>query len=121
MLRAIRVDSKVIDVYDPAAELRSIKSVDKGLQLAVDVLNPGRFEVRALVYGQDVIGDVKPAFLNYQAEWLESGEQSMAVVIDEKSLVNSILSPPYEVRNVQLLDQTRMAVLETLDGQWILK
>lgn len=116
-----RVAVVATSVFEPTAALQQVRADGAALQLALDVSAPGRYEVRALVYGTDYDGELKPAMLNYQAEWLQPGQQQMLVAVDQVRLAASGLSAPYEVRDIQLLDQKRMAVLESREGRWELK
>jgi hypothetical protein len=117
-MRVQRVASIAADIFEPTASLESVYSDAQGLRLTLDVEQAGRYEVRALVTGRSANGEHKPALLNYQAEWLEAGTREISVPIDSAKLAASGLQAPYRVQNLQLLDQSRMAVLEYRQGDW---
>ncbi len=81
-----------------------------GLQadFGVEAGAAGRYEVRALLYGT-VAGELKPVGVAQAAAWLEPGQRSLSL-----SFAPSLLSGaggPFELRDLQLLDQGRMGVL----------
>lgn len=118
--RLERVATVAADIFEPTAAVESVYSDANGLRLAMDVREPGRYEVRALVQGRGRSGDYQPALLNYQAEWLEAGKREFTIPVDSADLTTSGLTPPYRVQSLQLLDQSRMAVLEYRHGNWVL-
>lgn len=80
-----------------------------GLRLGVDVGAPGRYEARALLYGT-VAGMMKPLAVAHSAQWLEPGSHSLVVRYDAGLLAGA--SGPFEVRDLTLIDQGRMGVLQ---------
>ncbi|SDZ91358.1 DUF4785 domain-containing protein [Microbulbifer marinus] len=116
-----RVAVLAADVFTKTAGVSAVDSGAQNLQLSLSVQHAGRYEARALVFGRDSAGEYKPVLLAYQAQWLDAGQREMQVPIDQVKLAASGLHGPYQVRNIQLLDQGRMSVLEYLDGSWELK
>jgi hypothetical protein len=80
-----------------------------GLRLGVDVAAAGRYEARALLYGM-VDGQMKPLAVAHSAQWLEAGAQSLVVRYSAELLAGA--SGPFEIRDLNLIDQGRMAVLQ---------
>ncbi|SHE92539.1 protein of unknown function [Microbulbifer donghaiensis] len=113
-----RVAVVAADIFLQTAKISAVDGGAQKLNLSVDVRDAGRYEVRALVFGRDGAGEYKPILLAYQAEWLDAGLREMQLPIDQSKLEASGLKAPYEVRNIQFLDQGRMSVLEYLDGAW---
>lgn len=120
-VRVERVAFVAADIFERTANLDSIYSDAQGLRLALDVQQPGRFEARALVHGRNRNGEYQPTLLSYQAEWLEAGQRELAIPIGSIELAAAGLAPPYRVQSLQLLDQSRMAVLEYRQGSWELE
>lgn len=113
-----RVATVATDIFQQTAGLASVHSEAQGLRLDLDVQQPGRYEVRALVQGRDRSGGYLPIMLSYNAEWLEAGRRQMAVPVDMAQLNASGLDGPYRIQSLQLLDQGRMAVLDYQRGSW---
>jgi hypothetical protein len=80
-----------------------------GVRLGVEVGAPGRYETRALLYGM-VGGALRPLAVAHAAQWLEPGSQSLVLHYDAALLAGA--SGPYELRDLNLLDQGRMGVLQ---------
>ena len=80
-----------------------------GVRLGVEVGAPGRYETRALLYGM-VAGAMKPLAVAHSAHWLEPGSQSLTLNYSAEFLAGA--SGPYELRDLSLLDQGRVGVLQ---------
>ncbi len=80
-----------------------------GVRLGVEVGAAGRYETRALLYGM-VGGVLKPLAVGHSAQWLEPGSQSLVLRYDAALLAGA--TGPYELRDLNLLDQGRMGVLQ---------
>lgn len=86
---------------------------DAGLAFAfpVKVAAPGRYEVRAVLYGTAPDGTLQPAAAAHSAAWLEQdGSLDLAF---GKDVLRSNLRAPWELRELALHDQGRLAKLET--------
>lgn len=80
-----------------------------GVRLGVEVGAAGRYETRALLYGM-VGGAMTPLAVAHSANWLEPGTQSLVLRYDAGLLAGA--SGPFELRDLNLLDQGRMGVLQ---------
>lgn len=87
---------------------------DKNLKamVPVSVKQDSRFEVRGVLYGTDKAGNMKPIMKTHTAQNLGRGAGQIMMEFDAKILANSGLSAPYELRNVELRDQSQMAILK---------
>lgn len=87
---------------------------DKNLKamVPVNVTQDSRFEVRGVLYGTDKAGNMKPIMMTHTAQNLGRGAGQIMMEFDEKILANSGLGAPYELRNVELRDQSQMAILK---------
>ncbi len=82
------------------------------LILGVETAVAGRYQVNAEVLGTNAHGELEPfAFMQSAAE-LDAGEGQIELSLDPDVIRSSGLSAPFEVRNLQLLDQGRMYLLE---------
>lgn len=80
-----------------------------GVRLGVEVGAAGRYETRALLYGM-VGGAMTPLAVAHSANWLEPGKQSLVLRYDASLL--GAATGPFELRDLNLLDQGRMGVLQ---------
>lgn len=113
----IRRDLKVaVNIAAPTARLSDdIDSLDESglkIDLGVEVAAAGRYQVSGQVWGTDSDGSLQPLAMAQSAAVLEPGEGRLRLDVPASLVLESGLSAPFEVREVQLIDQGRMAVLE---------
>jgi hypothetical protein len=109
--RSLRV---AFGVAMPVARLNNTAAIANqpgsvGIKLGVDVGAAGRYEARALLYGM-VGGVMKPLAVAHSAQWLEPGLQSLVIRYSADLLAGA--SGPFELRDLNLIDQGRMGVLQ---------
>jgi hypothetical protein len=97
----------------PVARLSGAVTADSSAQrlaltLGVQAGAPGRYEVRGLLYGM-VDGAMAPLAVAHAAQWLEAGTGSIVLAFDADLLAGA--HGPFELRELNLLDQGRMGVL----------
>jgi hypothetical protein len=92
-------------------KIQTITSAAPQTQFDLMVNEPGRYEIRAIVYGQTEQGLSKPIMETHSAQNLEAGAQSITMHFDQKLLQQSTLKAPFVVKQVRLYDQTRMSQL----------
>jgi hypothetical protein len=80
-----------------------------GLRFGVDAAAAGRYEVRGLLYGM-VSGTLQPVAVAHSAQWLEAGRGGIVLSFRPELLAGA--SGPFELRDLQLIDQGRMGVLQ---------
>jgi hypothetical protein len=102
-------------VAAPTAQLGGEAEVDSA-RLHVDVPvqsgSPGRYEVRGTLYATASDGTLAPVSEAHAAAWLERGKGSLTLAFD-RSHVPAGYGAPFEVRQLELNDQTRLAPLES--------
>jgi hypothetical protein len=113
----VRRDLKLAFSVAPAAgrftgQVSRIDGPDLGLGLGVEVAAAGRYQVNGEVYGTNADGQLQPLAFVQSASVLEAGQGRIALSVDEATLAASGLGAPFEVLNLQLLDQGRMYLLE---------
>ena len=81
-------------------------------RFAVESAASGRYEVRGLLYGTDTEGRLRPLALADTATWLEAGTGHIELSFRAELFAASELTAPFEVRDLQLLDQGRMSLLQ---------
>jgi hypothetical protein len=82
-----------------------------GIQVnfGVEAAQAGRYEVRGVLYGT-VQGALKPVGVAHAAQWLEPGSGTIALTFAPE--LRAAATGPYEIRELFLLDQGRMGVLQ---------
>lgn len=80
--------------------------------LPVEVASPGRYEARAVLFATAPDGVLRPVSQAHTAAWSNGGTSRLALAFDANHVPDGF-GAPYEVRQLQLLDQTRMAPLES--------
>ena len=100
--------------FDGSAGRDTSKSLAGGIAVNVGVesVAPSRYQVSAVLYGTASDGSLKPAAIAQSANWLASGHGSIALRYDADSLAKSGLRAPYEVRDLRLVNQADMSLLE---------
>ncbi len=93
-------------------QVRQANASGLGLDLGVEVVTAGRYQVNGEIFGTNVFGELKPLALAQSAAVLEPGTGTIRLDLDESLLNASRLGAPFEVRSLQLLDQGRMFLLE---------
>lgn len=106
-----------VAVVAPVARLngeveRAVRRVDGALELrlGIEVASAGRYELRGVLHGSDGKGARVALGLAQAAAWLEPGTGTLALAFPVLS--GGSVSGPFELRDLQLVDQTRIAVLE---------
>ena len=86
-------------------------SLENGVAIKLSVAEAGRYEVRGVLYGSNNNDELIPFLASSTAQWIESGKSSLNMSFDQGLVAASGLKAPYELRQVQLLDQSRMGNL----------
>jgi len=112
----IRRNAKVaFAIAQPTARIQSNFSVNnKAASINLNVASEGRYEVSGLVYGTSKNGTQLPIMISRSAYYLQPGEQVVQLKFDPKILAASGLQAPFTVKQLRLMDQSRMALLQQL-------
>lgn len=78
---------------------------------SIQVGSPGRYQLRGTLYGANSKGLPQPAVMAETAAWLEAGSQELTLTFDQALLALTGAGGPFEVRDLELKDQSRMEVL----------
>lgn len=89
---------------DPAS-----RRVSVSLQMAA----AGRYEARGTLYASTADGQLKPVAQAHAAAWFEGPGQGTLVLPFDQAALPAGFGPPYELRDLQLQDQSRMAPIES--------
>jgi hypothetical protein len=96
-----------------SARITGAAARNGGVDVAVSVAEAGRYEARAIVFARSSASGWAPAGVVYSAAWLDAGARTLSLDPDLAALHAAGYGPPYRVRQLQLLDQSRLMVLET--------
>lgn len=100
-------------IAQPTARIVGDAFVKKSsAKVKLEVASEGRYEISGLVYGTNKSGTSVPIMLSRSAYYLAAGQHKVALKFDRKLLRKSGLKAPYLVKELRLMDQSRMALLQ---------
>ena len=122
----IRRDLKLALNIAPAlarldGQARRVESRDFGLELGVESAIGGRFQINAELMGTNRRGELESIGFVQSADVIEAGGGQISLEFDRELMRKSGLSAPFEVHNLQLLDQGRMFLLEDRERALIIR
>jgi len=85
-----------------------------GMHLTFDVEAgaSSRFQISGVLYGSAVDGRLRPIALAQSALWLDAGKSQLDLNFDADIIAASGLQAPFEVRDLRLVDQATMSLIE---------
>lgn len=104
-------------VAQPTARLAGTFAIDGShlrVSLPVQVAAPGRYELRGTLYATAPDGSLRPVSQAHSAAWLTPGTGVLVLPFPREHLPTGY-GAPFELHQLQLNDQTRMAPLELRD------
>jgi hypothetical protein len=82
------------------------------LRIAVDVAVASRYQLAGVLYGTRADGSLAPAAVAHSAAWLDRGTATLDLQFDSAALLPSGLDAPYELRDLRLINQADMSLIE---------
>ncbi|MEW6984402.1 DUF4785 domain-containing protein [Colwelliaceae bacterium 6471] len=112
----IRRNGKIaFAVAKPTAAMEDNVAVEStGANINLTVASEGRYEISGIVYGTNKQGRFVPFMLSRSAYYLPAGEHQLPLVFDQSIITSSGLTAPFNVKNLRLMDQSRMALLQQM-------
>lgn len=104
-----------LEIAAPTARLAGGYAFDPGslkFSLPVEAAAAGRYELRAVLYATGPGGQAVPVAQAHSARWLEAGKGAIDLAFGPGNLPMGY-GAPFELRYLELKDQTRMGTLET--------
>lgn len=104
-----------IEIAKPTARLAGGYGFDAAalhFELPLQVAAEGRYELRGTLYATARDGVSRPVSQAHAANWLQPGQRSLGLAFD-RSHVPAGYGAPFELRFLELKDQTRMGTLDT--------
>ena len=65
-----------------------------------------------MISGKDAAGMVRPVAFAATAEWIESGRKAVTLQLDKQLLHDAGVTGPLYIQELQLTDQSRLAILQ---------
>lgn len=114
--RIVLRDAKTaVSIVAPTARLAGGYRVDRGdglrFDFDVDTASEGRYELRAVLFGTDGNGQLRPMANAHSAAWLDAGGGTIGLHFPA-DVMGSGFQAPFELRELALSDQGRIARLE---------
>lgn len=103
----LRTAELAVDIHQKTAAITDYRMSKGQLSITLQVEQPGRYELRSWWFQQQGKRS-EPYALDYFANWFEAGQHRISIPVTQ--LNKSSL----QLKQLQLLDQSRLAVLETL-------
>jgi hypothetical protein len=88
------------------------KEADVNLRIAVEVAVASRYQLAGVLYGTRPDGSLAPAAVAHSAAWLDRGSAAIDLRFDAAALGQSALAAPYELRDLRLINQADMSLIE---------
>ena len=99
----------------PTAKMAQEISVNPdNAKVSLTIASEGRYEISGLVYGTNKEGKSQPFMLSRSAYYLPAGDHQVALEFDKSIMASAGLAAPYKVKNIRLMDQSRMALLQEI-------
>ncbi len=78
----------------------------------LDIASEGRYELSAIVSGINKQGKTQQVMLSRSAHYLQPGQQQVNLNFDTQLLKILQVHPPFQLSDLRLVDQSRMALLQ---------
>lgn len=98
--------------FDGSIERSADKSRDVSVRVGVQSVVASRYQVSAVLFGTAADGSLKPAAIAQSAAWLDSGNGAIELRYEAAGVAKGGLSAPYELRDLRLVNQADMGLLE---------
>jgi hypothetical protein len=114
-MRVQRDARTAISIAQPTARLSGNPSFDAArlrFSSPLEIGSPGRYELRATLFATGPDGIARPVSEAHSAAWFEKGNATLKLGFDPAHVPTGF-GAPYQVRFLELKDQSRMGQLET--------
>lgn len=89
------------------------------LDFGIEVASAGRYELRGVLFGNDARGQSVPVGVAHFANWLTPGAGKLSLAFPLDALTG--ISPPYELRDLRLTDQSAVSVIEKRERALVIR
>ncbi|HEY6545135.1 MAG TPA: DUF4785 domain-containing protein [Dokdonella sp.] len=98
----------------------TVRSHPLVLRFGVEAAAASRYQLSAVLYGHAADGSAHPTAIAQSAAWLEAGLGSVDLAFDVPSLSVAGLGPPWELRDLRLINQADLGLLERRERALVL-
>jgi len=110
--KLLRDAKTAIAITAPTARVSgAISATTNRYKIGVEAIAPGRYEIRAILFASDTQNQLVPAMALHSARWLDPGEATISLSFDSAQLSAAGLGAPFELRHLEMKDQSRMGDL----------
>tara|TARA_R110000737_G_scaffold259348_2_gene267911 strand:+ start:17 stop:1240 length:1224 start_codon:yes stop_codon:yes gene_type:complete len=100
-------------IAKPTAKMTSNIAVNlTHAMIELDIASEGRYEISAIISGLNKQGNEEKVMLSRSAHYLQPGLQQVNLDFDTQLLKTLQVLPPYQLSEMRLVDQSRMALLQ---------
>jgi hypothetical protein len=118
----VKRNAKVaFSVAQPTARIEGVAKLNQDnptvtsfVDINLQVVSEGRYEISAMIYGSRGKKLSLPFMLSRSAYYLTPGEHTVKLQLDTNIIRDSGLKAPFTVKNIRLMDQSRMALLQQM-------
>ena len=97
---------------DGRVERTANRSKPLALRIGVEAIAASRYQLSAVLYGRATDGNQRPAAAVQSAAWLEAGTGFIDLEFDAASLSAGGLVSPWELRDLRLVNQADLGLIE---------
>ncbi|MDC8015066.1 DUF4785 family protein [Tahibacter soli] len=91
------------------------------LKIGVETASASRYQASGVLYGRADDGEAKPAAYAQSAAWIEAGAGTIVLTFDADALAAGKLTGPYELRDLRLVNQADMSVIERREKALVIR
>ncbi len=112
-LKIIRNGKVAFAITTPTAKMTGKTVVNlTHATVELDIASEGRYELSAIVSGINKQGKAQQVMLSRSAHYLQPGQQQVNLNFDTQLLKILQVHPPFQLSDLRLVDQSRMALLQ---------
>jgi hypothetical protein len=105
-IAAARLDGVIENVTTRA------KDAGVTMRVGVETADASRYQLSGVLYGTLADGSLRPAAIAHSAAWLDAGRRTIDLRFDADALAQSGVAAPYELRDLRLINQADMSLIE---------
>lgn len=85
---------------------------DVRVHVGIEIASTSRYQLSGVLYGTGRDSQLHPAALAQSAAWLVAGKGTITLAFDAETLKASAMHAPFELRDLRLIDQASMHLIE---------
>ncbi|MBN8482703.1 MAG: DUF4785 family protein [Xanthomonadales bacterium] len=97
------------------------KSGGMTVRVGIEVADASRYQLAGVLYGTGTDGRLQPVAIAHAARWIEAGSGTIELAFDAAALRSATARAPYELRDLRLVNQADMSLIERRERAAILR